>query len=133
MSIHGGAMRTRELKRYEKLLLERRKEVLREMGLLRESVADKTTKEATGDHSHYSFHMADLGTDAMEREKTFHFASKSQRFLYHIDEALRRIKDKTYGKCIKCGKPISPDRLKALPHARFCIECKEEEERNSGK
>ena len=110
-------MRTRELRRYEKLLLERRKEVLREMGLLRKSVASATTKEATGDHSQYSFHMADLRTDAMEREKTFHFASKSQRFLYHIDEALRRIKDKTYGKCIKCGNPISPDRLKALPHA----------------
>jgi RNA polymerase-binding protein DksA len=126
-------MRARELKRYEKLLLERRRQVLREMGLLRESVADSTTKEATGDHSSYSFHMADQGTDAMEREKTFHFASKSQRFLYHIDEALRRIKDKTYGKCIKCGDSISPDRLKALPHARFCIKCKEEEERSSGK
>jgi RNA polymerase-binding protein DksA len=126
-------MRTRELKKYEKLLLERRKEVLRGMGLLRESVADATTKEATGDHSSYSFHMADQGTDAMEREKTFHFASKSKRFLYHIDEALRRIKDKTYGKCLRCGKQISTSRLTALPHARFCIDCKEEEERNSGK
>ena len=126
-------MRTREMKRYEKLLLERRKQVLRSMGQLRKSVADATTKEATGDHSSYSFHMADQGTDAMEREKTFHFASKSHRFLYHIDEALRRIGDKTYGKCIKCGAPISPDRLKALPHARFCIKCKEEEERAAGK
>lgn len=126
-------MRTRELKKYEKLLHERRKEVLRGMGLLRESVADATTKEATGDHSSYSFHMADQGTDAMEREKTFHFASKSQRFLYHIDEALHRIKDKTYGKCLRCGEQISTGRLTALPHARFCIACKEEEERDSGK
>ncbi len=122
-------MRTRELKRFEKLLIERRKEVLREMGLLRETVAGETTKEATGDHSSYSFHMADQGTDAMEREKTFHFASKSQRFLYHIDEALRRIRNKTYGKCVRCGQNISLDRLKALPHARFCIECKSAEER----
>jgi len=118
------------MKRYEKLLLERRREVLREMGLLRESVADATTKEATGDHSSYSYHMADQGTDAMEREKTFMFASKSHRFLYHIDEALRRIKDKTYGKCIKCGGDIGSPRLTALPHARYCIKCKEEEESN---
>jgi DnaK suppressor protein len=124
-------MRTRDMKKYEKLLLERRREVLREMGLLRESVADATTKEATGDHSSYSYHMADLGTDAMEREKTFMFASKSHRFLYHLDEALRRIKDKTYGKCIKCGGDIGTARLTALPHARFCIKCKEEEESNS--
>ena len=122
-------MRARDLKKYEKLLLERRQEVMRSMGLLRESVAGATTKEATGDHSSYSFHMADQGTDAEEREKTFHLASKSHRFLYHIDEALRRIKDKTYGDCIKCGNPISSDRLEALPHARYCIKCKEEEER----
>ncbi|MFH1891641.1 MAG: TraR/DksA C4-type zinc finger protein [Candidatus Zixiibacteriota bacterium] len=126
-------MRTRDMKKYEKLLLERRREVLREMGLLRESVADATTKEATGDHSSYSYHMADQGTDAMEREKTFMFASKSQRFLYHIDEALRRIKDKTYGKCAKCDSEIGTARLTALPHARFCIKCKEEEESDSKK
>jgi len=126
-------MRARELKKYEKLLLERRREVLREMGLLRESVADATTKEATGDHSSYSYHMADQGTDAMEREKTFMFASKSKRFLYHIDEALRRIRDKTYGKCLRCGQPIAPARLTALPHARFCIKCKEEEETSASK
>jgi RNA polymerase-binding protein DksA len=122
-------MRARDLQKYEKLLLQKRQEVLREMGLLRESVAEATTKEATGDHSSHAFHMADLGTDAMEREKTFMFASKTKRFLYHIDEALRRIKDKTYGDCQKCGKPISPERLSALPHARYCIKCKEEEEK----
>ncbi len=125
-------MRTRELQKFEKKLLQRRQEVMREMGLLRESVAGATTKEATGDHSSHSFHMADQGTDHQEREQTFMFASKSKRCLYHIDEALRRIKDKTYGKCLTCGKPISMERLNALPHARFCIDCKEKEEQSGG-
>ena len=46
---------------------------------------------ADGDLSAYSFHMADQGTDAMEREKAFLFASQEGRFLWHIDEALRRL------------------------------------------
>ncbi|NIS17602.1 MAG: hypothetical protein GWO41_14470 [candidate division Zixibacteria bacterium] len=42
---------------------------------------------------------------------------------------MRRIKDKSYGKCHQCGKDISPERLRAVPHARYCIECKEAEEK----
>ena len=99
------------------------------MGLLKKAILDTTIKDSTGDISSYSYHMADQGTDAMEREKAFLFASKSGRLLYHIDEALRRIKDKSYGKCMVCGKQISQARLEAVPHARFCISCKEKEER----
>ena len=101
---------------------------MREMGLLKNANLDTTTKEATGDHSSYSFHMADLGTDAIEREKAFMMASKSGRLLYHIDEALRRLENNTYGKCVTCGRNISVQRLIAVPHARYCIKCKEKEE-----
>jgi RNA polymerase-binding protein DksA len=121
-------MRKRELERFEKLLQEKRRELLEEMGLLKSSNLGTTTKEATGDHSSYSFHMADQGTDAMEREKAFLLASKTGRLLYHINEAFRRIQDNTYGKCIKCGRNINPKRLLAVPHASYCIECKEQEE-----
>ena len=68
--------------------------------------------------------------DAMEREKAFLFASQEGRFLWHIDEALRRLyrSPETFGKCHQCGGEIGFDRLDALPHARFCIECKQREE-----
>jgi DnaK suppressor protein len=122
-------VKKKELEKYEKLLLGKRAELLKEMGLLKRAAMDTTIKDSTGDLSSYSYHMADQGTDAMEREKAFLFASKSGRLLYHIDEALRRIKDKTYGKCQRCGKQISQARLEAVPHARFCIACKEKEER----
>lgn len=120
-------MTKRELEHFEKLLLERRNALVSEMGLLRKSAQD-TIKDAAGDHSAYAYHMADLGTDAMEREKTFLLASKSGRLLYHIDEALRRIRNKSYGKCHQCGEPIAKTRLEAVPHARLCINCKEHEE-----
>jgi DnaK suppressor protein len=122
-------VKKKELEKYEKLLLTKRAELLKEMGLLKKAALDTTIKDSTGDLSSYSYHMADQGTDAMEREKAFLFASKSGRLLYHIDEALRRIKDKSYGKCQRCGKQISQTRLEAVPHARFCISCKEKEER----
>lgn len=123
-------MKPDELKKYEALILEKKKEMLEEMGVI--DVA--SPKDAAGDLSGYSFHMADQGTDTMDREMAFALASKSGRLLYHLDEALRRIKDGTFGDCMVCGKPISPARLEAVPHARLCINCKSaEEEAKSGR
>jgi len=115
-------------KKYEKLLLAKRTQLIEELGLLKKTSLDATLKENTGDLSSYSYHMADQGTDAMEREKAFLFASKSGRLLHHIDEALRRLRNNKYGKCVECGNPISPARLEVVPHARMCIKCKEAEE-----
>ena len=120
-------MKKKDLDKYEKLLLAKRAELLEELGLLQKS-GQSTLKDAAGEISSYSTHMADQGTDSFEREKSFQLASKSGRFLHHIDEALLRIKDKTYGKCQECGKQITTARLEAVPHARFCIQCKEKEE-----
>ena len=74
--------------------------------------------------------LADAGTDAMEREKAFLFASQEGRFLWHIDQALRRLykSPETFGKCHQCGNEIAYERLDALPHARYCIDCKTREE-----
>jgi len=121
-------MNKRDLAKFEKLLLEKRKQLMEEFGLLKSSTMDSTIRDNTGDLSAYSYHMADQGTDAMEREKAFYFASKSGRLLYHIDEALRRVRNKTYGKCASCNEPIAVERLTAVPHARLCISCKESEE-----
>jgi DnaK suppressor protein len=121
-------MRKSDLKKYEKLLLAKKKELLEEIAVTMRDKISTTIKDSTGDISSYSYHMADQGTDAMERELAFMFASKSGRLIYHIDEALRRIQEGTYGKCLKCGKPISSARLQAVPHARMCIECKSAEE-----
>ena len=96
-------MKKKDLEKFRKLLLTRRSAILEELGL-KKSAMGSTVKDASGDLSMYSYHMADQGTDAMEREKSFYFASKTGRFLYHIDEALRRIENKTYGTCHGCGK-----------------------------
>ena len=119
----------KQLGHFEKRLLEERKRVLKELGHHDETFG-ASMQSSDGDLSSYSFHMADQGTDAMEREKAFLFASQEGRFLWHIDEALRRLykSPETFGKCHNCGQDIAYERLDALPHARYCIECKQREE-----
>jgi DnaK suppressor protein len=122
-------MAKKQIAYFEKRLLEERKRVLKELGHHGETFGT-TPQSAAGELTAYHFHMADQGTDAMEREKAFLFASQEGRFLWHIDEALRRLyrSPETFGKCHSCGKDIAFERLDALPHARYCIECKQREE-----
>ena len=121
-------MPKKQLAHFEKRLLEERKRVIKELGHHGDTFGPNG--EADGDTSAYSFHMADQGTDAMEREKAFLFASQEGRFLWHIDQALRRLykSPETFGKCHQCGNDIAFERLDALPHARYCIACKQREE-----
>jgi len=122
-------MDEKKLERFRILLLEKRRELMNQMEFIKDSEMKNTIKEASGDHSAYSFHMADQGTDTMEREKSFLYAQRDGRFLYHIDMALERVENGTYGLCHSCGKPISNERLEAVPHARLCITCKANEEK----
>jgi len=125
-------MKKSDLDKFKKLLIKKREVMIEEMSGLNIRF-DETLKERTGDLSSHSYHMADQGTDAMEREMAAMISSKSGRLVYHIDEALRRIENGEYGKCFNCGKQISITRLKAVPHARFCIDCKSEEEKKNEK
>jgi RNA polymerase-binding transcription factor DksA len=89
-SQEAQAQTKKHLQHFEKRLLEERRRVLKELGHY-DDVFGATPQSADGDLSSYSFHMADQGTDAMEREKAFLFASQEGRFLWHIDQALRRL------------------------------------------
>ena len=120
---------TEELKSIEQLLLEERTRVQKELGFYSESF-NASLQQTDGGSSSYSFHMADQGTDAMEREKQFLFASSEGRYLWHVNQALQRLyKDpEQFGKCHQCGNELPFERLEALPHARLCISCKAKEE-----
>jgi len=81
-------------------------------------------------------HLAELGTDAYEREFSLRFAESDQHVLEEIHDALSRIDKGTYGLCETCvaaGKPksravIPKTRLKEIPHARNCVSCERERE-----
>jgi RNA polymerase-binding protein DksA len=112
-----------ELEHFRQLLLKRREEVLRDLDILRSSLSEENVEDSI--NSNYSMHMADLGTESMDREQRFMFIARDERYLHYIDQALERIRNKTYGICIKSGKPIPKKRLEAVPHTSVRIEFKQ--------
>jgi DnaK suppressor protein len=112
-----------DLEHFKKIILEKRKEILEELESLKSSMMDVTTGEYVTENSTYSLHM-EQGTDAMEREKTFLFASREGKFLNYLDDALKRIETGNYGFCTECGTLIDKARLEAVPHAQQCVKCK---------
>ncbi len=118
-----------ELRELEERLHEERGKLMKEMGHLESTVLKVNPRDSAGDLSGYSFHMADAGTDAYEREMGFQFASSEGRLLREFNEALRRLYAGEYGVCESCGNAIAKARLLAMPTARLCRDCKEREER----
>jgi RNA polymerase-binding protein DksA len=127
----GGApgVTEKDFKEFEQRLMAERAKILKEMGHLENTVLKVNQRDSAGDLSGYSFHMADVGTDAMEREKAFMFASNEGALLKEIDDALRKVYGGEFGVCENCGRPIARARLEAMPYARLCLSCKELEER----
>ncbi len=111
----------------EKLLLRERERALEALGDF-DARRDESLREETGELSVYRFHMADVGTEAMEREKSFLLASKEGERLYAIDEALRRLygDPESFGRCSRCGRDISMERLRVVPFAERCADCQRE-------
>ena len=105
------------------MLLKRREEVLRDLDILRSSLSDENVEDSI--NSNYSMHMADHGTDTMDREQRYMFIARDEKYINYIDQALDRIRNKTYGICIKSGKPIPKKRLEAVPHTSVRIEFKQ--------
>jgi len=112
-----------ELKAYKALLLTEREKVGLELSHIAENTLNKSAREATGDLSGYSYHMADTASDDYERDFSLGRATDEQKALFAIDEALKRVNDGTYGSCSQCGKNIPKTRLKAIPQADLCVEC----------
>ena len=123
-------MSKEDLLYFKNLLLKKREEIAKNMEYLK-NIVNSTNQEASGDHSAYAFHMADQGTDAMEREKVFLFASRDEKYLKQIDAALERIDNGTFGICRVTGKLISKERLEAVPTTTISYEAKLKEARSA--
>lgn len=123
-------LKKKDLERYRKILHEIRKKIVGDLAHLEEGSLKKSQRDAAGDLSGYALHMADVATDNFDLEFNIGLVSAEQQFLNLIDAALRRIEEGTYGMCEECGKPIPQKRLLAMPHARLCLKCQQEEEKN---
>jgi RNA polymerase-binding protein DksA len=113
---------TADAKHFKELLLEKRREILKNVTEFEDEALKKSRMDASGDLSSMPIHMADLGTDNYEQEFALGLMDSERKLLREIDNALVRIEKKTYGICQATGKPISRARLEAQPWARYCVE-----------
>src|SRR5699024_289967 len=106
-----------ELEHFKGIILSKLEVAENEMETLQNTLRE--TSESSSEESAYSFHMADAGTDAQEREKTYMLLNRTRKFIRYLDNALDRIENKTYGLCKVTGKKISKGRLEAVPHTQL--------------
>lgn len=116
-------MQTAELERYRELLNEQ-KEALRRQ--LQEMGADPD-QENTVDGLDFDFGFADSAQSTAERNKVLAVIERLRENLHDVDIALGKIDKGTFGVCERCGEPINPERLEAIPYARLCVKCKQKE------
>lgn len=117
--------------RYYRLLVELRDHVNSELSLHTEDTLKHSSKEDSGDLSGYSQHVADTGTDTFDRDFALSLVSNEQEALHEVEEAINRIKTGTYGICELTGKPISKERLLAVPFARYSVESQAQVEKTT--
>jgi RNA polymerase-binding protein DksA len=122
-------MLKKDLNKYRALLIKEREKIGGGINHIAQDALKTSQREASGDLSGYSFHMADVASDNYEVEFSLGRASDEQNTLYIIDEALKRVEDGSYGSCTQCGKQIPRKRLNALPHTELCIACQSKNER----
>jgi RNA polymerase-binding protein DksA len=119
----------KELLDYRKSLIKRKNEILDGINHISEDTLKKSQKDAAGDISGYTFHMADVATDNYDREFSLGIASNEREMLYELDDAMKRIEEGTFGVCEDCKSPITKTRLRAIPYARLCLNCQQKREK----
>ena len=117
-------MNQEDLAHFKKILIDKKFQANADLEELERVSRSEDAQESFDDRSAYSLHMADRGTDAMEREKNMLFAQREGEYIEYVEEALQRIEDGTFGRCRICGGAIGRARLEAVPTATQCIECK---------
>ena len=117
-------------KRFHKLLLDLRKHLTEGIERHSEETLKRSVKDDAGDLSSYGQHMADAGTDTFDRDFALSLVSNEQEALSEIEAAIKRIRDGTYGICEITAKPISKERLLAVPFTRYSAEAQKQIERH---
>ena len=131
MNDQSKQMDQKDLDFFKKLLLKKIAQTSDDVEAIENTARNDARETASEDRSTYSLHMADHGTDAMEREKSLLLAQRGGDYIDYLNEALQRIEDGTFGICRTCKGPIGRGRLEAVPTATQCISCKSKREEES--
>ena len=119
-----------QIKLFRQLLIAERTKLADEIKSIAHD-ASTSPRDASGDLSAYTIHMADMAADTYERELSMNIVSSEQEILYQIDDALKRLDDGSFGICQQCNQTITMSRLRAVPYASLCIDCQRSKERKN--
>ena len=119
----------KELEYFKKLILKIKEKILDEIKHISEDTLKKSQKDAAGDISGYTYHMADVASDTYDREFSLGLASNERQSLYELDDALKKMEEGTFGICEECKSLITKTRLNVVPFTRLCVKCQEKKEK----
>jgi len=113
-----------ELEHFREMISSMREDQQEQFEELTEQLKELNSAEANDENNAYSLHMAEQGTDAMEREKTFLQAQRVSDYIKKLDETMRRIDEGSFGLCRICGLRLDRMRLEAVPVTQVCTHYK---------
>ncbi|MGH2820589.1 MAG: TraR/DksA family transcriptional regulator, partial [Actinomycetota bacterium] len=117
-----------QLEEIKQRLAGERTALQRQLAELEEESFESTQSDITGEVG-IDEDFADAGSATFDRERALSIHNNIVDLMDQMTRAIARIDDGTYGTCERCGRPIDAARLKALPHALLCMDCKRREER----
>ena len=111
-----------ELQEFKAIILQKLEKAKEDYELLKSAITQSESND-TQDTSP-TFKVLEEGAATLSKEEAGRLATRQAKFIQHLQGALVRIENKTYGICRETGKLISKERLRAVPHATLCIEAK---------
>ncbi len=111
-----------ELKVFKKLILDKIKQATHDYDLLKSTITHGVDNDIQDTSP--TFKVMEEGASVLSKEESSRLAQRQHKFIQHLESALFRIENKTYGICRVTGKLISKERLMAVPHATLSIDAK---------
>ncbi len=112
-----------ELAEFKQIILDKLDQAKKDYELLKSAITQSESND-TQDTSP-TFKVLEEGAATLSKEESGKLAQRQQKFIQHLQAALVRIENKTYGICRETGKLISKERLRAVPHATLSIDAKQ--------
>ncbi len=119
----SSVMKKEELVSYRQILQGLRARLRGDLDQMTDEALRRDNAGGTGNLSNVPLHMADLGTDNYDQEFTLGLIENEQETLELVNEALGRMENGSFGRCVECDEAIAKPRLQAIPYARHCIRC----------
>lgn len=116
-----------ELEEFRQIINEKLEKAYRDYDLLKASIMNTDGNDVTDTSP--TFKVFEEGASTLSKEEAGQLAQRQMKFIQHLQAALVRIENKTYGICRETGKLIPKERLRAVPHATLGIDAKEDGKR----